>query len=221
MTNRNMPKFLTGPWAISAWLWLLGSLPIFLMGIFSVSSALGWIEPIPDTENYIANPVPITLHVVGGSLMMLIGPLQVNSKLRLRRRFLHKLLGRVFWLAGMVTGASAIWMAVHFPFISGLTTFLSNIVFGILLLGSLIAAMVYVRKGDIARHRAWVLRSYALALGPATQRLLFMPYFLVFGLSEDPILGLLLILGWVINFAVLEIGILKSFQRAARLAPAE
>ncbi|RYG92877.1 DUF2306 domain-containing protein [Loktanella sp. IMCC34160] len=221
MTRTLLPTRLTSPWAISIWLWLLGSLPIFLMGIFSLASALGWIEPIPDSETYVANPVPISLHIIGGSLMLLLGPLQVNPRVRLRRRWLHKLAGRMFVLGGVAAGASAIWMALTFPLISGMTTLLSNLFFGGAMLTTLTLGLRSILKGNVAAHRAWILRSYALALGPATQRLLFMPYFLAFGLIDDPILGLILIVGWAINLAVVELWVLRRSRRAPRVAPAE
>jgi len=68
---------------------------------------------------------------------------------------------------------------------------------------SLVLGVTAIRRRDIARHRAWMTRAYALALGAGTQ---------VFTLSlGEAILGasdlseaLLQGAGWAINLAVAE-----------------
>jgi hypothetical protein len=60
-----------------------------------------------------------------------------------------------------------------------------------------------IRGGDVGRHRAWMTRAYALALGAGTQVITQGVGHGVFGISElttDLGLGA----GWVINLAVAE-----------------
>ena len=60
-----------------------------------------------------------------------------------------------------------------------------------------------IRGGDVARHRAWMTRAYALALGAGTQVITQGVGQAVFGISElttDLGLGA----GWMLNLAVAE-----------------
>src|SRR5215470_17504403 len=76
----------------------------------------------------------------------------------------------------------------------------------------LVIGVTAIRRRDIAAHRAWMIRSYALALGAGTQ--VFTEGFgeAIFGtgvLTADLSRGA----GWVINLAVAEFVI----RRPARL----
>ena len=68
---------------------------------------------------------------------------------------------------------------------------------------SIILGFTGIRRGNIARHRAWMTRAYALALGAGTQVFSQGIGNAVFGtgaLATDLSLGA----GWVINLAVAE-----------------
>ena len=68
---------------------------------------------------------------------------------------------------------------------------------------SIILGVTTIRRGDVAGHRAWMTRAYALALGAGTQVFTLGIGKAVFGTSElttDLSLGA----GWAINLAVAE-----------------
>ena len=65
---------------------------------------------------------------------------------------------------------------------------------------SIMFGFTAIRRGDVARHRAWMTRAYALALGAGTQVFTLGIGPAVFGpsvLTHDLSLGA----GWVINLA--------------------
>ena len=76
-----------------------------------------------------------------------------------------------------------------------------------------------IRRKDIARHRVWMMRSYAITLGSATQTVMILPVFLLFGPPEGLLLDLVFISGWGINLAVAEVLLRRGGQRrlSARL----
>ena len=79
---------------------------------------------------------------------------------------------------------------------------------------SIVLGFAAIRRGDVARHRAWMTRAYALALGAGTQVFTQGIGQAVFGTSEltnDLCLGA----GWVINLAVAEYVIRRSARRRA------
>ena len=72
-----------------------------------------------------------------------------------------------------------------------------------------------IRHRDVARHRAWMARAYALALGAGTQVLTIGIGNAVFGTSELNT-ALMLGAGWVINLAVVEYIIRARFPASVR-----
>jgi hypothetical protein len=79
---------------------------------------------------------------------------------------------------------------------------------------SLILGVAAIRRRDVPRHRAWMTRAYALALGAATQLFTLGIGPAVFGpgvLIHDLSLGA----AWIINLAVAEYVIRRRPQRVA------
>ncbi len=158
----------------------------------------------PELAHYVAHPVAIGLHLVTGVGMLVAGLFQVNPRLRLRKKALHRLTGRCFVAAGIICGATAIWMNEFHPAFGGWSKYSSNLFFGIAMPLALVLGLRAAIQRRIAEHRAWMIRAYAIALGAGTQRILILPIFAVYGLPGDPWLGLLLWLSWLINVAFAE-----------------
>jgi hypothetical protein len=79
-----------------------------------------------------------------------------------------------------------------------------RLVFGTAMVVSIVLGLAAIRRRDIARHRAWMTRGYAIGLGAGTQALIHVPWFLIFGTPGELPRALLLGAGWVINLAVAE-----------------
>lgn len=185
---------------------LLGCLPILTgsMQLFTINAGLSGAEVAAESQNYVNHPIPIVIHIVAGIVFNLLGPFQLIASLRQRLPRFHRISGRIFIVAGLVSGASALWMNQFFPAFGGVLKYSSNLIFG---LGSIIAigiALHAILNRNVTRHRAWMIRAYAMGLGVATQRLLLMPYFFAFGIPEGETLGALLWICWLINMAVAE-----------------
>ncbi len=88
-----------------------------------------------------------------------------------------------------------------------------RLVFGSALVISLSLGWATVRRRDFARHRAWMIRGYAIAQGAGTQALIGIPWLLVTG---EPAAGLgkalLLTSGWIINIGLAELIIRKQVR---------
>ena len=82
---------------------------------------------------------------------------------------------------------------------------------------SIILGLAAIRRRDIARHRAWMTRAYALALGAGTQAFTVGFGEALFGtgvVRTDLMMGA----GWVINLAVAEWVIRRPAVRRAKRA---
>lgn len=190
---------------------LTGALSLTAVGEGLITGAI-----TPDTANYVTNPVPIVLHIVAGSLFNLLGVFQFVPAIRRNWPQWHRWSGRVFICMGLVTAASAIWVNQFFPAFGGWLKYSSNLLFGVALAAALVIAYRAILRRDIATHRAWMMRAYAIGLGVATQRLLVIPYVAAtMSVPPDPWLGLLLWAGWLINLGVVEAILHKGRKRAA------
>ena len=80
--------------------------------------------------------------------------------------------------------------------------------------GSIILGLAAIRRRDIVRHRAWMTRAYALALGAGTQAFTVGLGEAAFGagaVRHDLMMGA----GWAINLAVAEWFIRRPSSRPA------
>ncbi len=112
------------------------------------------------------------LHVVPGALFLLFAPLQFSSRVRARHPALHRWSGRVLLpllLAALLPG---FYFGIRIPY-GGLLEAVAVALFGSALLASIVVAFVATRRGQIARHREWMIRVFALTIAISTERLAF------------------------------------------------
>ena len=112
--------------------------------------------------------LPLRLHIAGGMGALLAGPWQFSKSLRARSLGLHRWIGR-FYLLEVALGSIA-GFAMALVSEEGLPTH-----FGFGLLAALwfftgLQAYRMVRQGDIAAHRRWMIRNFALTLAAVTLR---------------------------------------------------
>ncbi|WP_106396814.1 DUF2306 domain-containing protein [Actinocorallia populi] len=109
------------------------------------------------------------VHVVGGGLALLLSPLQLSSRLRARTPKVHRACGRIVLSAIVLAGFAGLLMA---PF--NLAGPVGTAGFGSLALlwvGFAAAAYVTIRRRDVAAHRRWAVRLFALTYAGVTLRL--------------------------------------------------
>lgn len=115
------------------------------------------------------------------------------------------MVGRILVVLGLLVALSALWMA-HFyarPEYTGELLYLFRLAFGSSMAAFIILGFTAIHRRDIARHRAWMTRAYALAVAAGTQA-----FTQGFG---EAILGthevtrdLLLGSAWIINLTIAE-----------------
>lgn len=168
-----------------------------------------------------ATPVPVVLHVVSAIGYAVLGAFQFSSGFRRRRPRWHRRAGRVLVVLGLVVAFSALWLTLFYPRQEGTgdLLYLFRLLAASGLGASIVLGFAAIRNRDIGRHRVWMIRAYALALGAGTQ---------VFtqGIGEA-VLGpgeirtdLMLGAAWVINLAVAQWVISRPAARRARIRAA-
>ena len=179
-------------------------------------------------DRFGAAPLTTLLHIVSASLFSILGALQFSGSLRLRYPRWHPACGRVVAASGVLAALSGMWMTVVFripPALQGSLLYSVRLLAGTAMLVALVLAVVAVLQRDLAAHRAWMLRGYALGQGAGTQVLLLLPWMLTRGPPTAWQRDLLMSLAWLLNLCVAELLIPKRpwrtlrFFNPARLPP--
>ena len=112
----------------------------------------------------------IYAHVLGSALTLLLGPWQFLPSLRRSRSRVHRMLGRVYLLAGVGIGGIAGLYMSFFAFGGAVSTAGFALLATIwLYTGYRAYAAATNRRFD--EHRRWMIRNFALALAAVTLRL--------------------------------------------------
>jgi uncharacterized membrane protein len=144
------------------------------------------------------------VHIVCAVLYAVLGAFQFSPGLRRRWPAWHRLGGRALVVLGLAVAFSALWMTAFYPHVpGGALAYVFRLAFGSGMAASIILGFNAIRRGDVRRHRAWMARAYALALGAGTQAFTLGIGNAVLGTSELTT-ALMLGAGWVINLAVVE-----------------
>jgi hypothetical protein len=93
-----------------------------------------------------------------------------------------------------------------------------RLLFGSLMAVSIVLGVAAVRRGEVAQHRAWMTRGYALGLGAGTQVLTLGIGEIVLGPPGEVARGLLMGAAWAINLALAEWIIRRAPASPARAA---
>jgi uncharacterized membrane protein len=121
-------------------------------------------------QRWADHPIVMLAHAVPGFVFMILGPFQFIAQIRSQHIRLHRWSGRVFLAAGAFVGVSAIVMPLRFPLIAGEAELAIILPFAVFLLFALAQAYLYIRRRQIAAHREWMIRAFAIGLGIAAIR---------------------------------------------------
>jgi uncharacterized membrane protein len=194
-----------GRWVPAA-LVALAVIPV-MGGTARLTEICGGPELIPTDHRFAASPYPVAVHIAAAIGYALLGAFQFSAWLRRRHRDWHRRVGRILVAAGLAVAGSGLWMTLFYAGAPG-----GNLLWGVrLVVGSAMAASIVlgfaaIRRRDIAAHRAWMIRAYALGLGAGTQIFTQGVGEGVFG-AGDLSTGLSVASGWVINAVVAEYAI--------------
>jgi uncharacterized membrane protein YozB (DUF420 family) len=160
----------------------------------------------PENARFFAHPAPVIVHIIAASLYCILAPFQFVPGFRHRRPGWHRLAGRLLVPCGLAFGLAGLWMALYYPNAPGDGDLLRGLrlVFGSALVVSLLLGFAAIRRRDIARHRAWMIRGYAIAQGSGTQFLTSVAWLIVVGKPEGLSRALLMGASWVVNLALAE-----------------
>lgn len=203
-------------WQTAAALVLLSAIPL-TAGTLRLVQLAGGREIMPADERFGEFPLALVVHIVGAAVYALVGTLQILPRFRRRHLTWHRRSGRMLTVAGLLVAMSALWMTLTYapqPG-SGDLLYVARLVFASAMAGCLALGFAAVRRRDIAAHRAWMVRAYAIGLAAGTQAFTEGIGGAIFGtgvIAAD----LQKSSGWVINLAIAEWAIRRSKDSGSR-----
>lgn len=170
----------------------------------------------PDAPPHLGAPWPLAVHLVSVLGYSLLGAFQFVPELR--RTGWHRRAGRGLAPAGVVAALSGLWLTLFAPLPADDEGLLEafRLVVGPAMAGSIVLGVRAVRRGDIAAHRAWMTRGYALGMGAGTQAVLIAPITALAAAPTGGTRALLMGAGWAVNAVVAECLIHSSTRKDTR-----
>ena len=144
------------------------------------------------------------IHIVPGMLFMILAPLQFIPRIRRQHRKFHRWAGRVVVGAGIIIGVTALVMSFG-TVIGGANETAATVTFALIFLFELVVAFIYIRRGNVARHREWMIRAYAIALAIATIRPIIGAFFAARRLSPHEFFGIAFWIGFTVHLIAAEV----------------
>lgn len=209
-------------WRVPVALIAVGLIPV-LAGSFRLIGLSGGPELIPADSRFAASPVPVVVHILSAIVYSVLGAFQFSTGRRRRRPGCHRAAGRLLVVLGLAVALSALWLTQFYPPAEGRSGELLHVfrlLAGTAMALSIVLGIAAIRRRDVARHRAWMSRAYALALGAGTQVITLGIGEPVFG-SGELSTALLMGAGWGINVGVAELVIRKWTVRSVRTVVVE
>jgi hypothetical protein len=201
VNSRSRPR-----WLAPASLILISIVPVTAGAVLLATLARG-AHITHANARFFASPVPVVVHIITASLYCVLGSFQFVPGFRRRRPGWHRAAGRLLIPCGLAAALAGLWMTLWYPLAPGDVELLRGVrlVFGWAMVVSLILGFTAIRRRDIARHRAWMIRGYAIAQGAGTQVIVSVPWLIVTGKSAEGLSKVLMMaVAWMINIALAE-----------------
>lgn len=216
-----MTSFTKRPWLLPSALILLSTVPV-IAGSLRIGELASGAQVTAQNARFFADPAPLVVHIIGATTFCLLGAFQFAPYFRRRWPRWHRVAGRIVAPCGLATALSGMFMAVFYQEPADVGALLTGfrLVFGSAMAVSLVLGFVAILRRDVATHREWMIRGYAIGVGAGTQLLTEAPWVLLVGPVDKLSNALLMLAGWVINVAVAEWVIQRPAIRRARIARA-
>lgn len=191
---------------------------LILIVVFSLVPAFGGLvrlvelaggpSLLPGNPRALADPWPIIFHVLGSFVFCIAGALQFLPSLRRHRPTIHRVIGRITVIAGLLSAISGLWMTIVFAFpeaMQGSLLFSVRIILSLAMIGLLGWAIIAVKAGSFRKHAASMLRAYAIGQGASTQAFFGIALIVTFGIEPTGFLrDCFMVSCWVLNLLAAE-----------------
>jgi uncharacterized membrane protein len=208
-------------YVVAVLLALVGIISVLARFLSTVQFLAGanWVDldnPVPGAEGFDAryydHPYLTLVHVVTGFVFMALGPIQFWPAVRNRWIGYHRVAGRVWMIASLVGGISALTLVPMLPLFGNFSSQVAVTGAGSVFLVCLVQGYRRIRQRQIDEHREWMIRTFAIGLGISTFRVL-LPMMMALGITFPEAWDTVAWLGFLINAIVAEVWINVTRQQ--------
>ena len=186
-------------------LWAFASLSAVLIGIYPLiylfaDKRFGLLEFKDEVIlSSVSYNTAFYLHIFLGGLALLIGWSQFIPKIRNYLPNLHRLIGKIYVAAVLLSSISAIY--IGFWTTGGTVNALGFILLGIVWFSTTVSAFLYIKKGRIKQHEKMMIYSYAACFAAVTLRI-YNPLLIAYFGDFDSAYRIIAWLSWIPNLLV-------------------
>jgi uncharacterized membrane protein len=170
----------------------------------------------PDNRHYASHLLVTLLHLIPGTFFIVLGPLQFVSAIRNRWPAFHRVLGRLLVICGLMTAVTALVMNATFPPVGGTAKSIAVVMFSLFDIAAFAIAWRAIMKGQVAKHRDWMIRAYAILLSVSTARFFFIPYFIFYGMPNNLVIDTGMCSAFLVNWVMAEVIINKLNRKLVK-----
>ncbi len=143
-------------------------------------------------------------HLGGGAVGLLLGALQFATQRWRRWPGLHRWMGRAYFAGMVVAMVGAVGLIATSPAPTAIRVAFAGTALAWLVAGSV--GLVAIRRGQVLRHRRWMVRAYLATLAPVVFRVA-LPSAIGLGMTPSPgLIALLLWASWMVPLSVYGVG---------------
>jgi uncharacterized membrane protein len=163
--NRSSQALVISVW-LSALLFGLYILTFYVVA-FEQGAMAKWNENLPGLYQSDKNlaTIGMAIHFTAGGIILILGSIQLISSIRNRYPKFHRMVGRVYISACILTALGGLVFILINGTIGGTVMSVGFSLYGVLMLVCAINAIRFARASNFVEHRAWAIRLYALAIG--------------------------------------------------------
>lgn len=194
------------PWRIPIALTCISLIPFMATANRLVSLQSPDVNSDPNLARFDGSFEALILHILTGSLFLLLSVFQFSSVLRNAKPIWHRRIGMVAMAAGALSGFSGVWLILIYP-PSELATATMDVVRIFAGLGLVVCiglSAQAIRKRAVAIHRAWMIRAFALGVAGSTQALVIGAWLALIGPLTPDSATALITAGFLINIGLAE-----------------
>ncbi|WP_370980298.1 DUF2306 domain-containing protein [Agaribacterium sp. ZY112] len=195
---------------------------LLLLGLASVAAGFVQVTTVNSasfSSDNLSHTLPIVIHVIAGITFNLVSPFQFAAPLRRKYPKIHRATGRILIVSGMLAALTALWMNQFFADYGGNLKYSGIWAYCIIMFVAFYLAIKNILVRNVKNHRKWMMFAMASALGPATQRVVFIPVFVIFGeeVMTDLVIGSVIWFGLLANLAFVQWILFRENARAKAL----
>ncbi len=106
----------------------------------------------------------IALHLFGGAVISIIGPLQLIPAIRAKALPFHRMLGRIYVITAMVISVAGMIFIVTRGAVGGIYMDVGFALYGFLLFTCAVQTWRFAMAKQMRTHRRWAIRLFALGM---------------------------------------------------------